>query len=146
MHVFLGAVHLLAFVAVFVSIAGEVDVVHVDWCRLQTMRHKIGMLLLSFSMCKHATAGNIIWHKLSGVDNDDFVAMLVKRVTCLLKCYDQCLGLCEKPLLNAWTLVMILENGILPRKHACLKLRDDSGNHHAFSAPYSVARGFGRIQ
>ena len=27
----------------------------------------------------------------SGVDNDDFVTILVKRVTCLLKCSDQCL-------------------------------------------------------
>ena len=41
MHVFLGAVHVLAFVEVFVSIAGEVDFVHLDWrvecdcCRLQ---------------------------------------------------------------------------------------------------------------
>ena len=66
----------------------------------------------------------------------------------------------KKPLLNAWTLVMMLENGILPRSHACLKLRDDQGNftrwrhthhsdwgsHHASSALYSVARGFGRIQ
>ena len=63
----------------------------------------------------------------SGVDDDDFVTILVKRVTCLLKCYAQCLGVCEKPLLNAWTLVMMLENGIPPRKHACLKLRDDPG-------------------
>ena len=74
----------------------------------------------------------------SGVDNDDFVTILVKRVTCLLKCYDQCLGVCEnKPLLNAWTQAMMLENGILPRKHACLKLRDDpviSGPATAHSA------------
>ena len=28
-----------------------------------------------------ATAGNIIWH-FSGVDNDDFVTILIKRVTC----------------------------------------------------------------
>ena len=70
----------------------------------------------------------LFWHNLSGVDTDNFVAILVKRVTCLLKCYDQYLGVCEKPLLNAWTLVMMLENGILPRKHACLKLRDDPGN------------------
>ena len=46
----------LAFVTVFVSIAGKVDFVNLDWrvecdrCRLQAMRHKIGMLLLSFSM------------------------------------------------------------------------------------------------
>ena len=33
-------------------------------------------------------------------------------VTCLLKCYDQCLGVCDKPLLNAWTMVMVFENGI----------------------------------
>ena len=78
----------------------EVDFVHLDGrvesdcCRLQAMLHKIGMLLLSFSMCTHDTAGNIIWHNLSGVDNDDFMAILVKRVTCLLKCYDQCLGVC----------------------------------------------------
>ena len=45
-----------------------------------------------------------------------------------MKCYDQCLGVCEKPLLNAWTQAMMLENGILPRKHACLKLHDDPGN------------------
>ena len=83
-------VHMLTFVAVIVSIAGEVDFVHLDWrvecdcCRLQPMRHKIGMLLLSFSMCTHDTAGNIIRHNLSGVDNDDFVAILVKLVTCLL--------------------------------------------------------------
>ena len=74
----------------------------------------------------------------SGVDNDDFVTILVKRVTCLLKCYDQYLGVCEnKPLLNAWTQAMMLENGILPRKHACLKLRDDpviSGPATAHSA------------
>ena len=87
-----------------------------DCCRLQEMRHKIGMLLLSFSMCTHDTAGNMIWHNLSGVDNDEFVAILVKRVTCLLKCYDQCLGVCDKPALNTWTLVMMLGNGILPRK------------------------------
>ena len=31
MHVFIGAVQMLAFVAVFVSIAGEVDFVHFDW-------------------------------------------------------------------------------------------------------------------
>ena len=42
-YVFLGAVHMLAFVAVFVSIAGEVDFVHLDWfvecdcCKLQAM-------------------------------------------------------------------------------------------------------------
>ena len=60
----------------------------------------------------------------SGVDNDDFVTILVKRGTCLLKC----LGVCENPLLNAWTQVMKLENGILPCKHACPKLRDDPGN------------------
>ena len=122
MHVFLGAVHMLTFVAVFVSIAGEVDFVHLDWrvecdcCRLQAMHHKIGMLLLSFSKCAHDTAGNIIRPNLSGVDNDDFVAILVKRVTCLLKCYDQCLGVCDKPLLNACTLDMMLENALLPRR------------------------------
>ena len=91
---------MLAFVAVFVSIAGEVDFVHLDWrvecdcCRLHAMRHKIGMLLISFSMCTYDTAGNIIWHNLSVVDNDDFVTIHVKRVTCLLKCYDQFLGVC----------------------------------------------------
>ena len=63
----------------------------------------------------------------SGVDNDDFVTILAKRVTCLLKCYDQCLGVCEKPLLNAWTQAMMLENGILPRKQPCFKLHDDPG-------------------
>ena len=120
---------MLAFVTVFVSIAGKVDFVHLDWrvecdcCRLQAMRHKIGMLSLSFSMCTHDTVGNITWHNLSGVDNDDFVAIIVKSVTCLLKCYDQCLGVCDKPLLNAWTLIMMLENGFLPRKYACFKLR-----------------------
>ena len=125
----------------FVTIAGKVDFVHLDWrvecdcCRLQAMRHKIGMLLLSFSMCTHDTAGNIIWHNLSGVDNDDFVAILVKRVTCLLECYDQCLGVCDKPLLNAWTLIMMLENGILPRKYACFKLRDDPGNFRSRHSP-----------
>ena len=68
--VFLGAVHMLALVAVFVSIAREVDFVHLYWrvecdcCRLQAMRHKIGMLLISFSMCTNDTAGNIIWHIL----------------------------------------------------------------------------------
>ena len=68
---------------------------------------------------------------LSGVDNDHFVTILVKRVTCLLKCYDQCLGVCEKkPMLNTWT-AMTLENGIPPREHACLKLHDDPG----FSGP-----------
>ena len=50
---------------------------------------------------------------LSGVDNDDFVTILVKRVTCFLKSYGQCIGVCEKPMLNAWTQVMMLENGIL---------------------------------
>ena len=75
---------MLTFVAVFVSIAGEVDFVHLDWrveydfCRLQAIRHKIGLLLLSFSMCTNDTAGHIIRHNLSGVDNDDFVAILVK--------------------------------------------------------------------
>ena len=132
---------MLTFVAVFKSIAGEVDFVHLDWrvdcdcCRLQAMRHKIGMLLLAFSKCTHDTAGNIIRHNLSGVDNDDFVAILVKRVTCLLKCYDQCLGVFDNPLLNAWTLDMMLENGILPRKHAYLKLRDDPGNLRSRHSP-----------
>ena len=43
MNVFVGGVHMLAFVAVFVSIAGEVDFVNLDWrvecdcCRLQAM-------------------------------------------------------------------------------------------------------------
>ena len=72
---------------------------------------------------------------LSGIDNDDFVAILVKRVTCLLKCYDQWLAVCEKPLLNAWNRVMMLENGILPRKHACLKLSDDPGNFRSRHSP-----------
>ena len=79
----------------------------------------------------------------SGVDNDDFVTILVKRVTCLLKCYDtQCLGVCEKPLLNPWTVAMMLENGILPRKHsscsyshACLKVNDDPGNFRSRHSP-----------
>ena len=31
MYVLLGAVHILVFVAVFVSIIGEVDFVHLDW-------------------------------------------------------------------------------------------------------------------
>ena len=86
--------------------------VECDYRRLLAMRRKIGMLLLSLSMCTHDTAGNVIWHNLSGVDNDDFVAILVYMVTCLLKCYDQCLGVCDKPLLNAWTMVMVFENGI----------------------------------
>ena len=63
----------------------------------------------------------------SGVDNDDFVTIIVKRISCLLTCYDQCLCVCEKPLLNVWAQVMMLENGILPHKNACLKLRDDPG-------------------
>ena len=66
---------------------------------------------------------------------------------------------------------MMPENGILPRTHACLKLRDNPGNfrsrhsplcediliaqiespsdlgsYHASSALNSVARVFGRIQ
>ena len=48
---------------------------------------------------------------------------------------DQCLGVCEKPLLNAWTMVMMLENGILPRIHACLKLRDDPSNFRSRHSP-----------
>ena len=61
---------MLAFVAIFVSIAREVDFVNLDWrvecdcCRLKAMCHKIGMLLICFSMCTHDTAGNIIWHIL----------------------------------------------------------------------------------
>ena len=110
-----------------------------DYGRLQAMRHEIGMLLLSFSVSNHDTAGNIIWYELSGVDNDDFVAILVKRVTCLLKCHKQRLGECDKPLLNAWTLIMMLENGILPRKHACLKLRDDAGQKQ-YMLPKSYPR------
>ena len=86
------------------------------------IHQEIGTLLISFSICTHDTAGNIIWHDLSGVDNDDFIAILVKRVTCLLKCYDQCIGV-----LNACTLVRMLESSNIPR-HACLKLRDDPGN------------------
>ena len=52
----------------------------------------------SLSTSERFTAGNIIWHiiNLSDVDNDDFVTILVERVTCLLKCYDQCLGVCKK--------------------------------------------------
>ena len=93
-----------------------------------------GRLILFILMASwNATAA--AWPNLSGVDNDDFMAIRIKRVTCLLKCYDQCLGVCEKPLLNAWTMVMMLENGILPRIHACLKLRDDPGNFRSRHSP-----------
>ena len=78
-------------------------------------------------MTLRATSSGII----SGVDNDDFVTILVKRVSFLLKCYGQCLRVCDKPLLNAWTQAMMLENGILPHKPPCLKLHDDPG----FSGP-----------
>ena len=90
------------------------------------MGHEIVMLLLSFCVCSRDTAGNILCNDLSGVDNDDFVATLVKMVTCLLKCYHERLDVCDKPLLNVWTL---LENGVLPCKHAYFKLRDDSGKN-----------------
>ena len=127
---------MLAFVAVFVSIAREVDFVHLDWheecdsCRLQVCGATKSACCLfpspSALMTLRATLSGIF----SGVDNDNFVTILVKRVTCLLKCHDQCHGVCEKPLLNAWTQsqVMMLANGILPHKHACLKLRDEPGN------------------
>ena len=55
MHVFLGAVHMHAFVAVFVSIAREVDFVRRDWrvecdcCRLQPMRD-LGQHYLAYSL------------------------------------------------------------------------------------------------
>ena len=90
-----------------------------DCCRQHAMRHEIGTLLLSFSVCTHDNAGYIICHDISGVDNDDFVATVVKMVTCISKCYGQCLGV-----LNAWALIMMLENGGRPRRNACLKLRD----------------------
>ena len=173
MLVFLGAVHILAFVAVFVSIAREVDFViligpwnatAVDCKRCATKSACCLFPSPSAPMILRATLSGIF----SGVDNDYFVTILVKRVTCLLKCYDQCVGVCEKRLLNAWTQAMMLENGILPRKHACLKLSDDpviSGpatahsakthsplrlrvarSHHASSALYCVDQVFGRIQ
>ena len=98
-----------------------------DCCRMHAMPYEIGTLLLSFSVCTHYNEGNIICHDISGAYNDDFVATLVKTITWLLKCFEQCIGVCDKPLLNAWTLIIMLENGVLPRKHACLKLRDDPG-------------------
>ena len=82
------------------------------------MRHEIDMLLHPFSICTHENAGNNICHDISGVDNDDFVTILVKRVTSLLKCYDQYLGVCDKPLF----ITLLLENGVLSPKYACLKL------------------------
>ena len=36
----------------------------------ECMRHEIGTLLLSFLVCTHDNAGNIICHDISGVDND----------------------------------------------------------------------------
>ena len=106
MLVFLGAVDMLAFVAVFVSIAREVDffiligawnATAVDCKRCATK----SACCLFPSPC----APMILMATLSGifsdVDTDDFMTILVKRVTCLLKCYEQCLGVCEKPLLNA---------------------------------------------
>ena len=41
----------------------------------------------------------------------------------------------KKPLLYACNRVMMLENGILPRMHACLKLRDDPGNFRSRHSP-----------
>ena len=38
--------------------------VECDCCRLQAMRHKIGMMLISFSMCTHDTADNMMSHIL----------------------------------------------------------------------------------
>ena len=70
---------MLAFVAVFVSIPGEIDFVHLDG-------------LVECDCC------SLAYINLSGVDNDDFMAIRIKRVTCLLKCYDQCLGVCAKNL------------------------------------------------
>ena len=84
-----------------------------DCCGQHAMRHEIGTLLLSFSVCTHDNAGNIICHDISGV------ATVVKMVTCILKGYGQCLGV-----LNAWTVIMMLENGGRPRRNACLKLCD----------------------
>ena len=105
-----------------------------DCSRLQAIRRKIGMLLHSMSMCTHDTASNSIWHNLSGVDNDDFVAILVYMVTCLLKCYDQGLGVCDKPLLNAWTMVMVFENGFfrvsMPASNS-LMIREISRSRHS---------------
>ena len=98
--------------------------------RVHAMPYEIGTLLLSFSVCTHDNEGNVICHEISGAYNDDFVATLVKRVTCLLKCFDQCFGVCDKPLLNAWTLIIMLENGVPPSKHVCLKLRDDPGQKY----------------
>ena len=80
-----------------------------------------------FCPSPYARICNIICHDISGVDNDDFVAVLVKRVTCLLKCVNPCLGVCHKPILNDSTLIIMLENGFITGKHSCLKVRDDPG-------------------
>ena len=103
---------------------------------------------------------------LSGVDNDHFVTILVKRVTCLLKCYDQCLGVCGKKNL-CWTLglpwrlrtaflhvSMPASNSMMtrafpvPPKPTLWRHTHRSywRSHHASSALYSDARVFDRIQ
>ena len=55
----------------------------------------------------------------SGIDIDDFVTILVERITCLLKCYDQCLGVCEKHLQNAWNRVMMFAPCIFSTLFCC---------------------------
>ena len=91
MHVFLGAVHMLAFVAVFVS-TGAWNATAVDCKRCATKPACCIFPSPHAPVILQATLSGIF----SGVDNNDFVTILVKRVTCLLKCYDQRIGVCGK--------------------------------------------------
>ena len=120
MLVFLGAVHMLALLRylcrlpgrwILFILIGAWNATDVDCKRCATKSACCLFPSPSAPMTLRATLSGIF----SCVDNDDFVTIPVKRVTCLLKCCDQCLGVREKPLLNAWTQAMMLENGILPR-------------------------------
>ena len=131
MLVFLGAVHCLLLLRylcrlpgkwIFFILIGAWNATALDGKRCATKSACFLFPSPSAPVILRATLSGIF----SGVDNDYFVTILVERVTCLLECYDQCL---------------------VPRKHACLKLRDDpviSGPATAHSAKTLTAQIEGR--
>ena len=136
---------MLTFVALFVSIAGEVDFGHLDWrvecdcCRRGATTSACCFFLSPCApMLLRATLFRIT--SLVSIMTTSWLSSsngVEAFLYCQIEGADQCLGVCDKPLLDAWTLDMMLENGILPRKHAYLKLRNDPGNFRSRHSPLS---------
>ena len=70
-------------------------------------------------LAKNLTETLTVWHiffnnsAIDCIKDGEFITVFIKGIPHFLECFNKCLGICSKSVLDTCTLVMMLQNGAL---------------------------------